>query len=286
MAEARCPASCGELIQGWVLGSEKLISCPINWFSTVEVCDGVPEARERPRMRDMLKRVLRHFDLPEELHQMLRIRFDSTIPVAKGMASSTADIAATAVATARHLNQRLTEQEIADICLQIEPTDSTIFSDLTLFDHNTGQTQIGHNWSPELNILILESEQQLITADYHRLDRRHALLANAGKLEQSWIYFQEAARNNDVYKLGQAATLSAKASQNILPKPAFDKLLKLIETHDLYGLNVAHSGTVVGLFFNENRHDIEHISRKINEMGLGKLYPYIHCSHMITGGVR
>ena len=38
----------------------------------------------------------------------------------------------------------------------------------------------------------LVSEQQLITADYHRLDRRHALLANAGKLEQSWIYFQEA----------------------------------------------------------------------------------------------
>ncbi len=286
MAEARCPASCGELIQGWVLGSEKLISCPINWFSTVEVCDGVPDARERPRMRDMLKRVLRHFDLPEELHQMLRIRFDSTIPVAKGMASSTADIAATAVATARHLNQHLTEQEIADICLQIEPTDSTIFSALTLFDHNTGQTQIGHNWSPELSILILENEQQLITADYHRLDRRHTLLANAGKLEQSWIYFQEAARNNDVYKLGQAATLSAEASQNILPKPAFDKLLPLIEIHDLYGLNVAHSGTVVGLFFNENRHDIERISREINEMGLNKLYPHLHCSRMITGGVR
>lgn len=286
MAEARCPASCGELIQGWILGSEKLISCPIDWFSTVEVCDGTPETRERPRMRDTLKRVLRHFDLPEELHQMLRIRLDSTIPVAKGMASSTADIAATAVATARHLDKQLTEQEIADICLQIEPTDSTIFRDLTLFDHNTGDTRISHNWSPGLNILILESDQQLITADYHRLDRRHALLTNAGNLEQAWTYFQAAAQRDDIYKLGQATTLSAEASQSILPKPAFDKLLQLIETHNLYGLNVAHSGTVVGLFFDSHRHDIEQISREIRKMKLDQLYPHQHISRMVTGGVR
>ena len=286
MAEARCPASCGELIQGWVLGSEKLISCPIDWFSTVEVCDGIPETAERPRMREALKRVLRHFDLPQEWHQMLRIRFDSTIPVAKGMASSTADIAATAMATARHLHKPLTEQEIADICLQIEPTDSTIFRDLTLFDHNTGDTRISHTWSPALNILILESNQQLITADYHRLDRRHALLANARKLEQSWRYFQEAAQRDDIYKLGQATTLSAEASQSILPKPAFNKLLQLIESHDLYGLNVAHSGTVVGLFFDHHQHDIELISREISELQLDRLYPHQHISRMVTGGIR
>ncbi|MBC8832016.1 propanediol utilization protein, partial [Escherichia coli] len=27
--KARCPASCGELLQGWILGGEKLISYPI-----------------------------------------------------------------------------------------------------------------------------------------------------------------------------------------------------------------------------------------------------------------
>ncbi|HAD0256910.1 GHMP kinase, partial [Salmonella enterica subsp. enterica serovar Anatum] len=34
MAVAQCPASCGELIQGWILGSEKLVSCPVDWYST------------------------------------------------------------------------------------------------------------------------------------------------------------------------------------------------------------------------------------------------------------
>ena len=33
----KCPASCGELMQGWIEGSEKLISYPINWYSEVVV---------------------------------------------------------------------------------------------------------------------------------------------------------------------------------------------------------------------------------------------------------
>ncbi|EFS03541.1 propanediol utilization protein PduX, partial [Listeria seeligeri FSL S4-171] len=37
--KAKCPASCGELLQGWIEGSEKLISYPINWFSEVTLSD-------------------------------------------------------------------------------------------------------------------------------------------------------------------------------------------------------------------------------------------------------
>jgi L-threonine kinase len=51
----------------------------------------------------MVKQVLAHWQLPAALSDEIRIDCRSTIPVAKGMASSTADIAATAVATSRHL---------------------------------------------------------------------------------------------------------------------------------------------------------------------------------------
>ncbi|MDT1903420.1 GHMP kinase, partial [Acinetobacter baumannii] len=54
MAVAQCPASCGELIQGWILGSEKLVSCPVDWYSTVEVETGVPRKDERPLSRAMV----------------------------------------------------------------------------------------------------------------------------------------------------------------------------------------------------------------------------------------
>ncbi|HBR2012758.1 TPA: L-threonine kinase, partial [Klebsiella pneumoniae] len=155
MAVAQCPASCGELIQGWILGSEKLVSCPVDWYSTVEVETGVPRKDERPLSRAMVDQLLAHWGYPPALSQQIRITLHSTIPVAKGMASSTADIAATAVATAHHLGHLLDEPTLARLCVALEPTDSTLFRQLTLFDHNTAATQIACPPPPALDLLVL-----------------------------------------------------------------------------------------------------------------------------------
>ncbi|NRN30701.1 GHMP kinase [Photorhabdus heterorhabditis] len=286
MAKARCPASCGELIQGWILGGEKLISCPVNWFSEVSITEGVPEKRERPRMRQMMKAVLAYFDLPVEMARGLRISLTSTIPVAKGLASSTADIAATALATARYLGKTLDETTLAGFCVQLEPTDSTLFSQLTLFDHQTGATQISCHWLPPVDILLLESPETLITADYHRLDRHLTLLENAAALEHAWKLFGKAVATRDCWRLGEATTLSAQASQKLLVKPAFDSLLALVELSGIYGLNVAHSGSVVGLLCDRHHHDVEYLCWWLKHRGITRFYPRQHLLSMIPGGVR
>lgn len=79
--------------------------------------------------------------LPPALSQQIRITLHSTILVLLDT-SSTADIAATAVATAHHLGHLLDEPTLARLCVALEPTDSTLFRQLTLFDHNTAATQI------------------------------------------------------------------------------------------------------------------------------------------------
>ncbi len=112
--------------------------------------------------------------LPPALSQQIRITLHSTIPVAKGMASSTADIAATAVATAHHLGHLLDEPTLARLCVALEPTDSTLFRQLTLFDHNTAATQIACPPPPALDLLVLESPLTLRTTDYHQLPRSRA----------------------------------------------------------------------------------------------------------------
>lgn len=132
VAVAQCPASCGELIQGWILGSEKLVSCPVDWYSTVAVTAAPPLVNERPLSRAMVERVLAHWQYPAHWSNEIRVDVRSSIPVAKGMASSTADIAATAVATAHHLGHSLDETTLAQLCVSIEPTDSTVFHQLTL----------------------------------------------------------------------------------------------------------------------------------------------------------
>ncbi|MDU4313922.1 MAG: L-threonine kinase, partial [Klebsiella michiganensis] len=240
MAVAQCPASCGELIQGWILGSEKLVSCPVDWYSTVEVDYGSPRADERPLSRAMVDRLLGYWRYPAELGKEIRIDICSTIPVAKGMASSTADIAATAVATAHHLGHPLDETTLARLCVSLEPTDSTLFRQLTLFDHNTAATQITCGCQPQLDLLVLESPATLLTTDYHRLPRLEKLHAHSAALHQAWEKVQQACQTNDPRRMGEAATLSAIASQHLLPKPGFDTLRALVEECDLYGINVAH----------------------------------------------
>ncbi|PWC19096.1 GHMP kinase [Brenneria roseae subsp. roseae] len=286
MADARCPASCGELIQGWILGGEKLISCPVNWFSHVSVTDGRPDGAERPRMRQMLNSVIAHLGLPADTGRGLRIEFTSTIPVAKGMASSTADIAATAQATARHLGTTLDEATLATLCVQLEPTDSTLFRQLTLFDHQTAHTQIACDWQPSMDILLLESPYTLDTANYHRLDRQSSLLDNADVLEKAWRLFCAAADKQDNARLGEACTLSAIASQQILTKPAFSELLAVVEDAGIHGLNVAHSGSVVGLLLDRRIHDVERLTWQLQQRGITRHYLNHYLLPMVVGGVR
>lgn len=285
MALAQCPASCGEIIQGWILGSEKLVSCPVSWYSCVEVTSGAPLANERPLTRAMVNQLLALWQLPPRLTQTIRIDCRSTIPVAKGMASSTADIAATAVATARHLAQPLSQHELARLCVALEPTDSTFFAGLTLFDHHHASTQIACQGLPNVEVLVLESPLTLTTAAYHRLARQQALVANAQTLDSAWRKLQQACATDDAALLGEAATLSAQASQQVLPKPAFDTLLELVERCGLYGLNVAHSGSVVGLLLDSAKHDVDRVRGWLKETKLQAHWPQSYLLKMVAGGV-
>ena len=286
MAVAQCPASCGELIQGWIMGSEKLVSCPVDWYSTVEVSAGSPQANERPLARAMVNRLLAYWRYPAQLSQAIRIDVHSTIPVAKGMASSTADIAATAVATARHLGHELDEATLAQLCVSLEPTDSTLFRQLTLFDHNDASTQIACENQPELDLLVLESPQTLRTADYHRIPRQAGLEAGAPALKSAWEKVRQACAEQNPQRMGEAATLSAIASQSLLPKPDFAALLALVERCDLYGVNVAHSGSVVGLMLDRRKHDVDCVKWLLKQKKLTGHWPEQHLLRMVHGGVR
>lgn len=286
MALAQCPASCGEIIQGWILGSEKLVSCPVNWYSEVEITTGAPLPDERPLVRAMVKQVLAFWQLPDALSNEIRIDCRSTIPVAKGMASSTADIAATAVATSRHFGFTLDDVSLSQLCVTLEPTDSTVFRSLTLFDHNTAQTRISCEHLPALDVLLLESPLTLRTEDYHRLPRQTALMSSADALDSAWRKVQRACLTSDPALLGEAASQSAIASQTLLPKPGFNALMTIVEQCDLYGLNVAHSGSVVGLFLDRQRHDLEKVRALLSRPALQQHWPQQHLLRMVEGGVR
>ncbi|MBF2453647.1 propanediol utilization protein [Listeria seeligeri] len=285
--KAKCPASCGELLQGWIEGSEKLISYPINWFSEVTLSDKlIVNKTGNTKAWLAFQQTCEYFGVPENERPRVSLQVKSTIPVAKGMASSTADIAATIGVTASWLQQKITETEIAKLCLRLEPTDSTIFQTLTLFDHLKGTTIRSTDWLPKLGVVVLEPLTILETALFRQESHQNQLLQNEASLARGFALFEQAIRQQKVDLLGVAATISAESNQAILPKPFFKEMLEVVEKLDLPGLNVSHSGTVVGLLYEQQKTDPLEILFELERRYVTTFYSRYYFREWTTGGVQ
>jgi len=116
-ATVKVPGTCGELVQGFLDGAHFLVTCPVDLYSTVSVTlyqgqPGVLGPRDCPKaIRAVLSTLayLGQRDLAAELI------IHSPLPRGKGMASSTADVAGAAAATALALGTRLSPQELGSL---------------------------------------------------------------------------------------------------------------------------------------------------------------------------
>lgn len=289
---ARCPASCGELIQGLVGGQEMLISYPVNLYSTVELTvkkkplpsgnalsSGHYPSMLYPKIYAALKYFLAMIGEKNCVLEQIDIKVASQIPVGKGMASSTADIAAAVAALAGIIGYPLTEEELAKIALSVEPTDSTIFKELTLFDHIHGWHIEKLGAVPRFNVLVCESPGTVDTLSFrqdktyaNKLRPRDKALANVKKGLQT----------NDLRQIGEAATESAFLNQELLPKPHLEALVELSHRHKALGVNVAHSGTVCGIIY-DGQTDLELLQMEIAS-DLGAYFVKIYSLATIDGG--
>lgn len=283
-----CPASCGELIQGVIGDGEKLISLPIDIFSEVTI----EEKRNgrfninRPKSLLALKKTLEYFHVPDNYMENISININSNIPIAKGMASSTADIAATIVATAKLLGKEMKPDLLGKLCCKIEPTDSTIFDKLTLFDHINGRAIEEHDWTPKIKILILELDSIINTEEFRKNDYSMIRYGNKELIERAYRNFEISCYKKDMQLLGDAVTLSSVANQRILFKPMLHEIIDISLGQGAYGLNVAHSGTVVGILYDEKKLDIDRLRHLFYQNRITKEYTKIYTVNMIEGGVK
>ncbi len=286
---ARCPGSCGELIQGWVGDSEKLVTYGIDVYSNVAVYrkkQGELEASARnSKAFFAMKKTLETLKIPEAELSRLSLTITSELPIAKGMASSTADIAATCLATATFFNRKIAVQQIMDICLAIEATDSTPFSSLTLFDQCQGLTRESSGWRPDFYVLTLEPETQLVTEQFRTAKINDLFFRQRFQFLKVYNLYEEALQEKSLAKLGQAALASATLNQQILPKRHFAYLRQVVEKFQLLGINVAHSGTVLGLLLPE-KNFFEPVYKELQKAGIEKDYPTIHLRKACYKGVH
>lgn len=251
-AKVRVPGSCGELVQGLYGDTNCLISCPIDQYSVASATI-LTDTREiigplnKPKARHAVKLVLDSLDCPYGVH----LKITSQLIPGKGLASSTADIAAAAWATGLALDIRLTAKQIAKIALTIEPSDGILYPGIVLFDHLYGTVQKPLGFPPPMKILTLDLGGTIDTIAFNqKQDLREKNMEKRDITEKAVQLVIEGIQEKSPFKIGQAATLSALANQKILPKKGIENLVEKVIKNEGYGITVAHSGTAVGLLLN------------------------------------
>ena len=149
------------------------------------------------------------------------------------MASSSADICAVLAAVAAVCQKSLSQQDIGRLAASIEPTDGVFCQGMAMIQPETGAIWHVFPEVPSLAIAVFDVGGTVDTVAFHRVHRDRIRPASLTDRH-----------------LGMAASLSALANQPWLPKPDFTAFLQAALDHPaVVGVNVAHSGTVAGVFF-------------------------------------
>ena len=242
----KAPGSCGELAQGTIDGKNFLITCPINVYSEVTV----QKANYTPlhtgnKVRLAIDKTLHYLNVKGS---SLHVSVTSDLPVGKGMASSSADISAACQSIALHVGMQLTPDEIARIALSIEPTDGIFYAGIVLFDHIHGSLRHYLGNAIPMSIVIFDVGGQVDTLHFNqRHDLKKLNKANECQVQRAVTLISNGLALKDISLIGKGATMSALANQSILFKPHLEEIIAIGHFWGAVGVNIAHSGTVVGV---------------------------------------
>lgn len=274
----RVPGSCGELLQGWHDGEPFLVTCPIARYTAVRASaslQGLVGLGEKSRCA--LQLYLREAGIGS---LPFGLQLTSELPRGKGMASSSADIAAVLAAASLALGQPLAPETILRIAVQVEPTDAVFLPGIVCLNQVTGRVQRVYRGLSYPLLTVFDTGGTIDTADCH---------ACAGQAEENgphpWARLLEAVAEGE-RRMAEAATQSALWNQARLPKDALEALLQQARGIGALGLVAAHSGTVIGVIWPSQmaRGEI-----KCRSAHLARQFPELSClgiSLMRSGGIE
>lgn len=282
-----CPASCGEFVQGMVGEEEYLCSYAVDMYSTVCIEEKLQDINiGHYKSRKAIEKVFERFNIPIKESKNLSLDIYSEIPVGKGMASSSADIGATIKATTSLLGKSLTGEEISKLAAQIEPTDSIFIEQNNIFNPLNGQVIKYLGNIQNGRVVILEPHKILSTMKIRSNPNYKSIKKQNNEIiKEAFSILEDGIRTNNLSLVGRACTLSSLANENIDKKPGIKEIIEISQNYGAYGVNIAHSGTVVGILIDKFMNDIKLI-RRLKEVNLDSFYNKIYTLDIIGGGTK
>lgn len=240
----------GEFLQGALPGRDNnfLVTLPISRFTSALFIPNEqdPEVQVTPRNKvkslRLAKRILAHFDVL--IGGQLVI--ESDLLEGKGLASSSADLVATARAVEQAIGIDVPAELVLEFLRDIEPTDGVMYPGYVSFYHRRVQLAAKLGNLPTLHIVAIDEGGVIDTVHYnqgHRGFSEGEKIEYAKLLNQLSIAFTQ--QNLDW--LGRVATASATMNQNHLPKRFFEEVLAICRKIRGLGVVATHSGPCLGI---------------------------------------
>ena len=248
-AIVRAPGVCGELAQGVIEGIHFLVTCPVDFYSRVKVDiysdgPGVEAPQDCDKAAAAVRRTLFHL---KNAKVRAKLSINNPIPRGKGMASSSADLAAAIAATGLALGEEISPYQIAQIALSIEPTDGIMIPGVALFDHRAGIIRESLGPPPPMEIVALDLGGTVDTVQFNMVDRFQRWQSVDEQTGEALRLLRRGIEEQDPALVGRGASISAEASQTVLAKPRLVEVKEFAESVGAVGVNVGHSGTIMGV---------------------------------------
>jgi Protein involved in propanediol utilization, and related proteins (includes coumermycin biosynthetic protein), possible kinase len=240
----------GELLQGrlWEEQTDFLVTLPIDSYSyAIFVTDPtLPDVRVFPPEKQK-SRLLAHKMLAQNaLPHGGRLILQSELPMGKGLASSSADLVATANAISLCFHLSIEAAPLAKLMCQIEPSDGVMYPGVVSFHHRQGELREFLGLLPPLTILGIDEGGELDTIQFNK-----QLKTFTREEEEEYRHLlavlSRAIRQHDLCSIGQVATRSAVMHQKWNPKQTLDECIAICREIGGLGVVAAHSGTCLGL---------------------------------------
>ncbi|MGQ9814746.1 MAG: GHMP family kinase ATP-binding protein [Candidatus Roseilinea sp.] len=209
----------------------------------------------------------------------------SNIPSGRGLGSSTADVTAAIRAVFDCYGAPACESQVARLAVAAETaSDAMMFwrgpaSPAVLFAQREGRViETFGGPLPPLIALGFDAAPDTPGIDTLGLPLPAYTPPEQDEFEALRRQVRHAISTGDSALIGQAATRSAMINQRYLPTPGFEQWMEVGAAHGAVGVQVAHSGTVVGLLFDPRAGDtpqqLAKARARLAELGVQRVWQW------------
>jgi len=262
LGHAICPCHVGELIQGPVRtpdGSIQvgLVTLLSRIYQAVAVFqpDSVGRLRVRPSIKTKALRAAK-FLLEFIGHELSgEICINNFAPPCKGFGGSTMDVSAAMLAVLDYFGLTIQPQTLGKLAVEAEVASDPLFfsaSPAIVWGSRCGEILeiLPGSLPPALYVAFDAAKGQGGVDTVELAKWQQFNLEDVARFRLVLGRIRRAVREQDVWSMGEAATLSAVLNQKQVQIPGFSDLLALAHLVNACGISISHSGSLVAIILN------------------------------------